>query len=219
MTREQEANTHRSQTTARRAAESGPESEKGCRHVIVTTGECPWGGSRRRKRTTGLPGRGCSRPLGCVPRHVHGHERAAHALAPSDLAVSATQWAELRQRGVWPARMPVVSLPAAGSTAPPSAVIRTRTTCQSASQPVSVFFSLFFCLYLSAFGKRLQRTGMTYRTTPPFDELINRHTYTYGILEGIGVCVGVPAKRGQTQDTNGRAQPKKAVNGYLSSAT
>ena len=34
-------------------------------------------------------------------------------------------------------------------------------------------------------------------------DLINRHTYTYGTLEGIGVCIGVPAKRGQTQKRNG----------------
>ena len=33
--------------------------------------------------------------------------------------------------------------------------------------------------------------------------LINRHTYTYEILEGIGVCMGVPAKRGQTQKHSG----------------
>jgi len=33
--------------------------------------------------------------------------------------------------------------------------------------------------------------------------LTNRHAYTYGILEGIGVCIGVPAKRGQTQNTTG----------------
>ena len=32
-------------------------------------------------------------------------------------------------------------------------------------------------------------------------EHINRHTYTYGILEGIGVCIGVPAKRGHTAQT------------------
>ena len=30
--------------------------------------------------------------------------------------------------------------------------------------------------------------------------LINRPTYTLGILEGIGVCIEVPAKRGQTQN-------------------
>ena len=29
------------------------------------------------------------------------------------------------------------------------------------------------------------------------DPLINRHTYACGIWEGIGVCIGVPAKRGQ----------------------
>ena len=45
---------------------------------------------------------------------------------------------------------------------------------------------------------------------------INRHTYT-GILEGIGVCIGVPAKRGQTQNTT-VGKPKKAVNCYLWSA-
>ena len=33
--------------------------------------------------------------------------------------------------------------------------------------------------------------------------------YTCGSLEGIGACIGVLAKQGQTQDTNGRAQPKK----------
>ena len=54
-------------------------------------------------------------------------------------------------------------------------------------------------------------------TTDPY-VLINRHTYTYGILEGIGVCVGVPAKRGQTQNTTGTAPPQKAVNCYLRSA-
>ena len=30
------------------------------------------------------------------------------------------------------------------------------------------------------------------------------------------MCIGVPAKRGQTQDTNGRAQPKTAVRKWLS---
>ena len=30
-------------------------------------------------------------------------------------------------------------------------------------------------------------------------DLINRHTYTYGIWEGIGVCIGVPAKRGNSE--------------------
>ena len=38
-------------------------------------------------------------------------------------------------------------------------------------------------------------------------------------MGGIGVCIGVPAKRGQTQDAKGRARQKKgkkrAVNCYL----
>ena len=42
--------------------------------------------------------------------------------------------------------------------------------------------------------------------------LINRHTYTYGILEGLGVCIGVPAKRGHTQEHNGGHSQKRAVN-------
>ena len=32
-----------------------------------------------------------------------------------------------------------------------------------------------------------------------------------GILEGIGVCIGAPANRGQTQDTTGGHSQKKAV--------
>ena len=43
--------------------------------------------------------------------------------------------------------------------------------------------------------------------------LTNRHTYTYGIWEGIGVCIGVPAKRGQLRTQ--RTQPKQAVNCHL----
>ena len=43
--------------------------------------------------------------------------------------------------------------------------------------------------------------------------LINRHTYTDGIWEGIGVCIGVPAKRGNSEH-NGHSQ-KRAVNCYF----
>ena len=52
------------------------------------------------------------------------------------------------------------------------------------------------------------------------EELMNRHTYTYGILEGIGVCIGVPAKRGKTQKHSGghSRQQEKAGNCYLWSA-
>ena len=50
-----------------------------------------------------------------------------------------------------------------------------------------------FSSYFVAVWRFLQRTGIV--------ERINRHTYTWGILEGIGVCIGVPAKRGQTQNT------------------
>ena len=46
-------------------------------------------------------------------------------------------------------------------------------------------------------------------------KLINRHTYTYGILEGIGVCIGVPAKRGQTQNTTGITRAHRASEGLL----
>ena len=38
---------------------------------------------------------------------------------------------------------------------------------------------------------------------------LNRHTYTYGIFEGIGVCMGVPAKRGQTQNTTDTAKKRR----------
>ena len=35
------------------------------------------------------------------------------------------------------------------------------------------------------------------------------------MLEGIGVCIGVPAKRGQTQKHNGGHSQGRAVNCYL----
>ena len=44
-------------------------------------------------------------------------------------------------------------------------------------------------------------------------QYINRHTYTYGILEGIGVCIGVPAKRGQPQNTRRDTTVGKAKKG------
>ena len=40
-------------------------------------------------------------------------------------------------------------------------------------------------------------------------ELINRHTYIYGILEGIGVCIGGTCKAGPNSGHNARAQPKR----------
>ena len=42
--------------------------------------------------------------------------------------------------------------------------------------------------------------------------LINRHTYAYGIWEGIGVCIGVPAKRGNSEH-NGHSPKSNRVTG------
>ena len=58
-----------------------------------------------------------------------------------------------------------------------------------------------------------KRTEPVHATCLDSEELINRHTYTYGIWEGIGVCIGVPAKRGNSEH-NGHSQ-KRAVNCYL----
>ena len=39
--------------------------------------------------------------------------------------------------------------------------------------------------------------------------LINRHTYAYGIWYGIGVCIGVPAKRGNSEHIGHTAKKKQ----------
>ena len=52
----------------------------------------------------------------------------------------------------------------------------------------------------------LEGTSQGSVTGVRFLVLINRHTYAYGIWEGIGVCIGVPAKRRRSQDTTDTAK-------------
>ena len=53
-----------------------------------------------------------------------------------------------------------------------------------------------------------ERAGPVHATCLRSKELINRHTYAYGIWEGIGVCIGVPAKRGNSEH-NGHSQKRR----------
>ena len=76
----------------------------------------------------------------------------------------------------------------------------------SLSRSLASFFFLSLFLFSISLSSVLCPSRSLYR--------IDRPIYTSGGLEEVGVCIGVPAKRGQTQDTP-RGQARRAADFYL----